>query len=422
MLQNVFELDTLGPKKFICDPESGNWVLADACDERVIRTVQRPPERRFYTGVSLVLMNVSRQCNLDCTYCVVGGLREDSSMMPYHVGKKVIERVMELPEQDRHVVFHGSEPMTNFQVIERLLLHAEKASSRIRFSVQSNGSLFNRENVRFLVERGVYIGISLDGTHEHQDNTRPYRGGASSYDDVVKNVRLVREMQGGVGVIVVVTRSNVNDLESIVEHFESEGIDTVYFCPVGHSCERIVPKEEDLTRSMINVCERYLRAKFNGTRTIEIENVRKYLINLTPRTSPSNCVQCSISAKYPLVAVDINGDIFPCDYFWGNQAYLLGNVFSNSLESVVNQTSDFRMYRDVNAIRGCAECKWKRFCGGGCPGASVFEGRGVRCRGSYCRFNRAMLQYMVERIPLLHEKGLIKDIVMRESLLALRQL
>ncbi len=391
-------------------------------DERVIKRITTCYRNDSYKGVSLVLLNVSRCCNLDCTYCLIGDLKRDNSMMSYEVGKKAIDRVMELPNEDRYVIFHGSEPMTNFRLVKKLILYCEQKDYKIRFSIQSNGSLFNKETVDFLIRTGVYIGISLDGMKQHQDKNRPYIGGASSYDDVVRNLHLVKERQGGVGVISVVTKENVKCLEEIVEHFEEEGIDTVFFCPVSQGHKDIAPREGELIRNTTKVFDRYFRAKLNGKRTIEIENVRKYLINIAPKTSPSNCVQCSIGSKYPLVGIDVNGDIYPCDYFWGNQKYVLGNIFRNSLASVVNQPIDFRIYRNIDDIGGCSACEWRRFCGGGCPGSSVLKGQDMGCKSFYCSFNKTMLKYIVERIPLLHEKGLISEIIRRKSTIPVKQL
>lgn len=342
--------------------------------------------------------------------------------MSHEVGKKAIDRVMELPMEDRYVIFHGSEPMTNFGLIKELISYSEQKDYKIKFSMQSNGSLFDNETIDFLVRKKVYIGISLDGTKELHNKNRPYIGGSPSYDDVIKNLRLIKQKQGGIGVITVVTKENVKYLENIVEHFESEGINTVFFCPVSQGNKNIAPYEGDLIASMTKVFEKYFRAKLSGEKTIEIENVRKYLINLAPKTAPSNCVQCCIDSKYPLVGIDINGDMYPCDYFWGNKKYLLGNIFKKSLSSVVNQPIDFRIYRDIKNIHGCSTCNWRRFCGGGCPGSLILKRKAVTGKSTYCSFHKTLLKYVVERIPLLHEKNLISEIIRRKSLIPSKQL
>lgn len=420
MVKDIFEIETLGSKKFICHSESGNWVLANYLDETVAEKISSSHSDLFQ-GISLTLLNVGRTCNFDCVYCLIGDLKQEGNRMPNKVGMKAIDRITELDESDRYVIFHGSEPMINFELIKDLILYSEEKESRIRFALQSNGSLFNEENLSFLTSKGVYIGVSLDGTEEHQNKNRPYLDGLPSYNDVINNIHLIKEAQGGIGVITVVTRDNVGYLRDIAEHFENEGIDTVYFCPVSQGKKDIAPDERELISNMTEVLDRYFLAKLNGRKTIEIENVRRYLINLIPKVAPPNCVQCSTSSKYPLVGIDINGDIYPCDYFWENKRYLMGNIFENSLKSVINQPCDFRIYRSINDIPGCSSCNWRRFCGGGCPGTLVMKGKDVDRKGYYCGFTKTMLRYIVELLPLLHQKNLISEIICRKSAIPLEQ-
>ncbi len=417
MMENVFEVSTPAQMKFICNAETGNWVLAERCDAEVISRISRMGAAEgLYRGISLILLNVSRVCNFDCTYCLIGDSREEGELMSWEVGKKAIERVMELPEEDRYVIFHGSEPMTNYELVKRLVTYAVQLRSHIRFAIQSNGSLFDEDSIRFLSQNDVYIGVSLDGLKNHQNTTRPYKDGTGSYDDVVKNLHLIRERQGGVGVILVITKDNVNDLVQIVEHFEALAVSSVFLCPVTQGGKSLAPKVSVLIEQMLRIFDRYFNAKMHGRKTIEIENVRKCLINLMPRTAPANCIQCSLGSKYPLVGIDINGCIYPCNYFWGDDRYLLGNIFDDSLDAVINLPQDFRTYKSVSEIPGCSSCEWRRFCGAGCPGSDVMLGRDIRhTRSHYCEYNKTILAYVAKRIHALHEKDLIGPIVMRGS-------
>lgn len=418
MAENIFELSTLGSKKFICNTKTGNWVLAEFCDAEVVAKISGMENaKRIYKGVSLTLLNVSRVCNFNCTYCLIGNLKKDKELMSWDVGKKAIDRVMELPEENRYVIFHGSEPMTNYELIKQLVMYSVKMTSKIKFAIQSNGSLFNEDSINFFNHNNVYIGISLDGTEKHQNINRPYKDGSGTYNDVIKNLQLIKERQGGIGVILVITKENVNELLQIIEHFENLGIGTVFLCPVTSGNKDLTPNILDLTEKMLLVFGRYFEAKLHGEKSIEIENVRKYLMNLMPKNSPSNCVQCSLGSKYPLVGIDIDGSIYPCDYFWNKKEYLLGNVFDHSLNSVINLPEDFRTYKNVDNILGCSTCDWKRFCGCGCPGSEIMIGKDIKyTKSSYCNYNKTMLKYVAERIQILHEKNLIDQIITRKSI------
>ena len=72
----------------------------------------------------------------------------------------------------------------------------------------------------------------------------------------------------------------------------------------------------------------------------------------------------------PLLAIDIDGSIYPCDYFWKNTDFKIGNIFEMSLDEASESKNNFRNYRNVENIEECGICDWKRFCGRGCPGGS----------------------------------------------------
>ena len=94
MVKDIFEIETLGSKKFICHSESGNWVLADYLDETVIEKISLS-YNDLYKGISLVLLNVGRTCNFDCIYCLIGDLKQEGNRMPNKVGMKAIDRIIE---------------------------------------------------------------------------------------------------------------------------------------------------------------------------------------------------------------------------------------------------------------------------------------------------------------------------------------
>ena len=413
MAENIFEIDTLGIKKFICNAETGRWVLANSCDDEVIAYISKTVEKkRVYQNIPLILLNISRECNFKCRYCLAEHTKKQKQKMSWDVGKKAIDRVMELPEGDRRVVFHGSEPMTNYDLIKKMVLYAKKLNYRIDFSIQSNGSLFNEKNVECLVNNNVFIGISLDGMEKHQNKNRPYAQGRPSYKDVINNIEIIKRTQKKVSIISVVTNDNVNDLEEIVEHFEKLGITTASFNPVSSAETSLIPDVTSLIKNMLIIYDRYFNCILNNVKTLKIDNIRKYLMNFIPKESPSNCVQCSLESKYPLIGIDTDGSVYPCDFFWGNQEYLLGNIFDHDLNSIVNQPNDIRSRRNINHILNCSECNWKRFCGGGCLGLAVMRNENIgHYKSIYCQFNKTMLEYVAKRIEILHNGGNIHNIL-----------
>lgn len=405
---DLFELNTGSSKKFICNRKTGKWVLANETNNSVLEEISVTIEKKCFSGTSMVVLNISKICNFDCIYCHVDS--KDDSMMSLETGKKAIDRVLELEENNRHVVFHGSEPMTNFELIKDLVLYAKK---KIRFSMQSNCSLFNKENLEFLYNNEVNIGISLDGTEIHQNKNRPYVGGNPTYEEVTKNLREIRNVQKGVSVISVVTKHNVEDLEKIVDNFEKQRIDSVLFSPIIPSKEtyNLCPNQKIFTEKMRNVINRYIEKIIKKEETIKIRNLRDLLRTFFTERTTLNCVKCGGNDLHPLMGVDIDGAIYPCDYFWGKSEYKIGNIFDMSLKESFNHSNNFRVYRDINDVKECSVCDWKTFCGEGCPGGSVKEGNGIKGKNYYCDYTKKILPHIAEKIPFLHENHLIGKLI-----------
>jgi uncharacterized protein len=398
---------------FIANKETGKWVLANTFDEKVRQKISCAFVKRQFQGFGKIVLNMGRECNFDCIYCLVGDLKNQKFKLTEKVGKKVVEIVSQLDPDERHIVFHGSEPMFSYDLIKELIQYnKEQCGDKVSFSIQSNGSLFNEANLEFLVDNNVGIGISLDGLENHQNYARPYRNSSHSYLDVKKNLLKVKKIQGDISTITVVTKHNVSDLVKIVESYEHLGLKSVLFVPVSPKRDTsLVPDLNELTRNMQNVLERFVEKEINKEKTVKIRNLRDYLRNFFRPKTTSNCLQCGSGYKQPIIAIDYDGSIYPCDYFWGKELYRIGNIFDMPLKSATNSNKNFRVYRDVDNIRECSRCIWKRFCGGGCPGGTEAFKYTIESKSIYCKYNKNMLKYIAKKIPEIHSKGLIRHFI-----------
>ena len=178
-MENNFVLETdFEGVYFVGNRETGEWGLSNLDNtNNALKGSSRVFSEKPFKGVAMIALNMGRKCNFDCTYCLVGDLKNEGIRMSEKVGIKAIERIIELNSKKLQVVFHGSEPMMNYSLIKKLVSYAN--NSRIQFCMQSNGSLFNSKNLKFLSENNVGIGISIDGLKEHQNKTRRYKNNLS---------------------------------------------------------------------------------------------------------------------------------------------------------------------------------------------------------------------------------------------------
>jgi len=293
-----------------------------------------------------------------------------------------------------------------------------KGKGEIRFSVQSNGTLFNDSVLNFLSDSGVVSGVSLDGLRQHQDATRPYANGSSTYERIIDRIFPLIERQGGLSVITVVSKYNVNDLEAIADDFESRGIESVLFSLLYPPKQdpSLAPDNRLLFDNMKTVLDKYIERTVSGEHPIKIRNLRDNLRTFFKEKKTYNCVQCGGGETHPLVAIDVDGSIYPCDFFWGREEYRIGNIFDNSLKESFNSPNNLRISRSLDRIDDCYnDCDWVRFCGGGCPGGSTVGERGIASKSIYCDYYKELFKYVAGKIPFLHEKRLIGKILEIEN-------
>lgn len=173
-----------------------------------------PPGRayRFHTMVK----PAGALCNLDCPYCfylhkteLLGhapNARIDDSLLEQHV-RQYIEA-----STGEEVVFswQGGEPtvmgLPFFEKVVALQAKYRKSGQRIENDLQTNGVLLDESWVAFLKRHDFVVGLSIDGPRELHDRYRYTKGGAPTFDKVMRAARLLREAEVPFAALCVVNR------------------------------------------------------------------------------------------------------------------------------------------------------------------------------------------------------------------------
>ena len=125
--------------------------------------------RRFPPVVFIDLF-LTESCNFACPYCFVEGKR-DRHMAPETAQAAVEFLIRESRDQDNiEMLLFGGEPLLRFDLIKDLVPYgyrrAREAGKTLSFSMTTNGSLMNRENLAFLRKHNIKFLLSLDGDEE----------------------------------------------------------------------------------------------------------------------------------------------------------------------------------------------------------------------------------------------------------------
>ena len=318
--------------------------------------------------IKSICLNVAHDCNLRCKYCLAatGDFGTGRELMPFEVGKAAIDFLLE-KSANRPVVevdFFGGEPLMNFEVVKKIVEYARsletKARKKFRFTITTNGTLLNDENIVYINENMHNAVLSIDGRCEVNDKFRHFENEAGTHDIIIEKFKkLVRTRNKDYYARGTFTKENL-DFTSDVKHLFENGFEQISVEPaVTDPCLDYALKEEDLPK----ICEEYEKlAEYIAKMKADGKHINFFHFKADFDNGP--CVKkrikgCGRGQEY--VAVTPNGDIYPCHQFVGLDEYKMGNI----LNEKQLETAPFCGCN----LYSCKECEgcWARFfCGGGC--------------------------------------------------------
>src|SRR5262245_24415350 len=267
----VFELDEVGaavllelaagaqPEDLLVDSLSARFpssvistAVAELLDVRAIGYEHQPdqdigrmlPMMPF--PLTTMVLNVTNQCNLACTYCYEYG--EDkivdtehgrqSKFMTEATARQSVEFLLKESGRVAHMTFFGGETLLNFPVLESTVAYARARAAdvgkEIDFSLTTNATLLRSEIIDFLAANDIGVTVSMDGPRELQNTFRVFHNGAGSYDVVAPKIKelLRKHRSRPIGARVTLTSQTI-DVMRIYRHLtEDLGFWEVGFAPV----------------------------------------------------------------------------------------------------------------------------------------------------------------------------------------------
>lgn len=346
---------------------------------------------------------VAQKCNLGCTYCYAqqGEFGGPAKNMSQEQADQAIDLLVANAEPGArlNVAFLGGEPLVNRSVVQATTRRAAELAGRrgleITFSITSNGTLLTEADADFFEAHGFAVTISLDGPRPIHDALRPYKGGAGSFDVIMKRLRplLMRQRSCQVTARVTVTPANLR-LRQTLDDFIAEGFHSVGFAPMlaspGGQGEMQQADLEALLGELID-CGREFERQVRAGKRYPFANMVNALREIgrgTHRPYP-----CGAGAGY--LGVSAEGELSACHRFVGDVVGAMGSLAAGIDR---NRQARWLAERHVHRQEPCRSC-WARYlCGGGCHHEVIRRGRPacdyVRgwlhyCLGAYLRLTQA---------------------------------
>lgn len=153
--------------------------------------------------IDTILIKVTSQCNINCSYCYVYNMGDDSwADMPNFISQQTVESLAQelaaLQATQKRlfaIVLHGGEPLLlGPRRLEHLLQSLRKAiPDHYCLSIQTNGILISDKILDLCSRYKASISISLDGPVSIHDNHRVGHKGEGTYHRVIEGINKLKE-------------------------------------------------------------------------------------------------------------------------------------------------------------------------------------------------------------------------------------
>jgi len=342
-------------------------------------------------------------CNLDCQYCFFlskemlypgGRFRMADELLEQYIQQMVESQSKEFTEVS--IAWQGGEPtLMGLDFFKRSVELAEKyrqPHQTILHTMQTNGTKIDDEWASFFKEHNFLIGLSVDGPKEIHDTYRVNKGGAGSFDQVMKGWEALQRHKVDFNILCTLHAANGDHPIDVYRFFRDElkaefiqfipiieraTVDSLEIANLGWS-ERPGGDRPLYTQTGNIVTERSIQPEQYGNFLNAIfdewvrRDVGKVYVQLFDVALGNWVGMHSLCVFSPTcgnaLALEHNGDLYACDHFV-EPDYLLGNIQESHMIELVASDKQRKFANDKRDTlpQYCKECEVRFACHGGCP-------------------------------------------------------
>ncbi|MCI4625894.1 MAG: radical SAM protein [Candidatus Magnetoovum sp. WYHC-5] len=323
----------------------------------------------------VVSWNLTKGCNLTCPHCYMDAGTATKDDLTTAEVFSVIDSIGEVNSRAM-LILTGGEPMLR-KDIEQIVEYADKKG--MITVMGSNGSLFNKDNLKRLKECGLKgLGISIDSVNA--DAHDAFRGMSGLWDKAVENLRYAKGLAFETQMDVTITDMNVDEIEEFVALGVELGVRAVNFfflvC-VGRAMKSDI-SVDNYDRALNKIAELYMSEDRLMVRARCAPHYYRILHEKKAHI-PSGSRGCLAWRSY--FRIDPKGNVTPCPYM----EYSVGNVRQMSVKELWGIASDVAMLRTDSYKGRCGECEYTQICGG-CRARSLVEKNDLMDEDSLCSY------------------------------------
>jgi len=288
--------------------------------------------------------------------------------------------------------------------VEYAINKARNKNKSVGFTISTNGTLLNFKNMDFLKKYNFGILVSIDGPEDIHNKHRKFLSGSGTFKVIMDNLKdykddtfFIRATQGDKSI------SMAEQLNYLLNTFPAASVHVEpLFWGEKASCIDRKDVEKELSDFFKAVISNIPKQSY-----IRIRGIFHYFSILYFR-NPSYW-SCAFGK---MIAVDPDGNIYPCQSAVGERKYLISNINDD-----YDINDIFLKYQTapVQYLPFCKNC-WARFlCAGGCYIAKDRMGEEIY-KKYHCEYKKRLIEYILYLYWMLKENKPSDFIKLKEKL------
>jgi len=352
----------------------------------------------FQPRISLVVIQPSPFCNIDCRYCYLAD-RANQKVIDERTLDKIFERVFESEHLGERfsLLWHAGEPLAVpvdfYEKACARLRQFNRRNIRIKQHFQTNATLINQAWCDFFTAHEAHVSVSIDGPRQIHDANRVTRSGRGTFEQAMRGVRLMQQNGMSIHNIAVLTRASLEQPDEMWNFFLSEGITNLKFNVEeveGIHAESSVRDSEDRDR---------YQAFFRRIAELRKRSGAKVWIRELDQMADrvrfgSDELESELNVPLATLSFDCEGNVstFSPELLTVRHAkyqhFKFGNVFTSGVDEILHNELFLTAHADIErGVSRCrAECPYFSVCGGGEPSNKLAENGTFDCTETmHCR-------------------------------------
>jgi len=406
--------------------ERRNLIRSPQAEKKVMDHV-RARSQHLFAGPNLHILILTLRCNQACVYCHASRKPEKSKGydMSLETAARVLDVIFQGPSPDLTIEFQGGEPALNFDVLRFVVEEAYKRNQdgerNLYFSLVSNLSTLNQEQIDFLVDNGVMVCTSIDGPAQLHDRNRKFKQ-HSSHAEALKTIKVIdRTYQkrgldpelAYVNALATVSRSALKKPREVVDEYLRLGHKVIHLRPLNPFGMglKVWAREGYTAQEFLDF---YLEAldyiiELNQKGEEIMEKMASLMLTriLTDEDPNYMDLRSPCGAGLGQLAYNYDGRVYTCDEgrmvgAMGDDIFCIGDVHQNSYEEIIRHPGlrSLCVASCLECLPGCSECVYAPYCGV-CPVYNyIMEGDLVARypANDRCRIQKGMLDHLFKRL------------------------